>query len=99
VAAKEAIEEAGLVGRIVGKRSIGSYHHSKRLPDNQEMRCRVKVFLLSVDQQLDDWLEKEQRECRCVTPHKAAHMVDEGGLAGILLAAFPAIQCLIPKQS
>jgi 8-oxo-dGTP pyrophosphatase MutT (NUDIX family) len=99
VAAKEAIEEAGLVGRIVGKRSIGSYHYSKRLPDNQEMRCRVKVFLLSVHQQLDDWLEKEQRERRWVTPHKATHMVDEGGLAEILLAAFPATQFLTSKQS
>jgi 8-oxo-dGTP pyrophosphatase MutT (NUDIX family) len=98
VAAKEAIEEAGLVGRFVRKRSIGSYHYSKRLPENQERLCRVEVFLLSVDQQLDDWLEKEQRECRWVAPHEAAHMVDESGLAEILLEVLPVIRFLLPKQ-
>jgi len=45
VAAIEALEEAGLIGTIVGKHAIGSYHRSKRLPDNREVLCRVKVFL------------------------------------------------------
>jgi 8-oxo-dGTP pyrophosphatase MutT (NUDIX family) len=97
VAAREALEEAGLIGRIVGKRSIGSYHYTKRLPDNRETLCRVKVFLLSVDHQLDDWPEKAQRECRWVAPQMAAHMVDEGGLSEILRAAFPAVQFQGPK--
>jgi 8-oxo-dGTP pyrophosphatase MutT (NUDIX family) len=97
VAAREALEEAGLVGTIVGKRSIGSYHYAKRLPENHEDLCRVKVFLLSVDHQLEDWPEKEQRECQWMTPEKAAHMVDEGGLAEILRAAFPAVQFQSPK--
>ena len=97
VAAREAFEEAGLVGMIVGKRSIGSYHYSKRLMDNREQLCRVKVFLLAVDRQLDDWPEKEQREQRWVEPKKGAQMVDEGGLAEILRSAFPAIQQLTPK--
>jgi len=44
VAAREAFEEAGLVGKIVGKRSIGSYHYNKRLPDNYDRLYRVKVF-------------------------------------------------------
>jgi 8-oxo-dGTP pyrophosphatase MutT (NUDIX family) len=97
VAAKEALEEAGLVGSIVGKRSIGSYHYSKRLPDNREALCRVKVFLLSVDQQLADWPEKAQREWQWVTPQMAAQMVDEGGLAELLRAAFPAVRFQSPK--
>lgn len=88
VAAREAFEEAGLVGRIVGKRSIGSYHYTKRLPQNQERLCCVKVFLLSVDRQLDDWPEKEQRAYQWVTPRKAARMVDERGLARIIRFAF-----------
>lgn len=37
VAAREAFEEASLVGKIVGKRAIGSYHYSKRLPENRTM--------------------------------------------------------------
>ncbi len=94
VAAREALEEAGLVGRIVGKRSIGSYHYSKRLPDNREVLCRVKVFLLSVDHQLEDWLEKAQRDYRWMTPQRAAYMVDERGLAEILRATVPAIEFL-----
>ena len=99
VAAREAFEEAGLVGKIVGKRSIGSYHYSKRLMDNRERLCRVKVFLLSVDRQLDVWPEKEQREQRWVDPIKGARMVDEGGLAEILRSAFPTIQQLNPRAS
>ena len=99
VAAREAFEEAGLVGMIVGKRSLGSYHYSKRLMDNRERLCRVKVFLLAVDHQLDDWPEKAQREQRWVEPIRGAQMVDEGGLAEILRSAFPAIQQLTPKAS
>lgn len=97
VAAREAFEEAGLVGKIVGKRAIGSYHYSKRLPENRTMLCRVKVFLLSVDRQLDIWPEKEQRDWRWADPTKAAQMVDEGGLAEILRSAFPMVQLLSPR--
>jgi 8-oxo-dGTP pyrophosphatase MutT (NUDIX family) len=99
VAAREAFEEAGLIGGIVGKRSIGSYHYSKRLPENQEVLCHVKVFLLSVDYQLDDWPEKVQRMCRWVTPETAARMVDEGGLAEVIRAAFPANRFPGPKAA
>ena len=97
VAAREAFEEAGLVGTIVRKQAIGSYHYSKRLPDNREVLCRVKVFLLSVDYQVDDWVEKEQRECQWMTPQEAARMVAEGGLAELLLSAFPAARFPTPK--
>jgi 8-oxo-dGTP pyrophosphatase MutT (NUDIX family) len=97
VAAREAFEEAGLVGKIVGKRSIGSYYYSKRLTNNRERLCRVKVFLLSVDRQLDEWPERKQRVQRWVDPTKGAQMVDEGGLAEILRSAFPTIQQLNPR--
>jgi 8-oxo-dGTP pyrophosphatase MutT (NUDIX family) len=94
VAAREAFEEAGLVGRIAGKRSIGSYHYS-----NQEMLCRVKVFLLSVGHQVDDWPEKAQREWCWVEPARAAQMVEEGGLAEIIRGAFPFIRRLEPPYA
>jgi 8-oxo-dGTP pyrophosphatase MutT (NUDIX family) len=96
VAAREAYEEAGLVGRIVGKGPIGSYHYSKRLPDGVEQLCRVKVFLLAVDYQVDEWPEKAQREWRWIAPAEAAQMVQEGGLAEILFSAFPPICRLEP---
>jgi 8-oxo-dGTP pyrophosphatase MutT (NUDIX family) len=98
VAAREALEEGGLVGRIVGKHPIGSYHYTKRLPEDREKLCYVGVFLLSVDHQVDEWLEKEQREWRWVDPIKAVQMVEEGGLAEIIRSAFPAIGRLEPKK-
>jgi 8-oxo-dGTP pyrophosphatase MutT (NUDIX family) len=98
VAAQEAFEEAGLVGAIVGERPIGSYHYSKQLSKHREMLCHVRVFLLSVDHQLDDWPEKAQREFRWVDPQTAAQMVQEGGLAEILRGAFPLIRRMEPKR-
>jgi 8-oxo-dGTP pyrophosphatase MutT (NUDIX family) len=98
VAAREAFEEAGLVGRIAGKRSIGSYHYSKRLNGHEELLCRVKVFLLSVEHQVDEWPEREQRDWCWVEPTKAAQMVEEGGLAEIIRGAFPYLRRLEPPR-
>ncbi len=99
VAAQEAFEEAGLVGRIVGKRPIGSYHYNKQLPKHRDMLSRVRVFLLAVDHQVDEWPEKAQRECQWVDPIKAAQMVQEGGLAEILRSAFSSVLRLEPKHA
>jgi 8-oxo-dGTP pyrophosphatase MutT (NUDIX family) len=98
VAVREAFEEAGLVGRIAGKHSIGSYHYSKRLKERREMLCHVKVFLLSVEHQVDEWPEREQREWCWVDPIKAAQMVEEGGLAEIIRGAFSLIRRLGPQH-
>src|SRR3984885_648182 len=57
VASQEAYEEAGLVGHVVGKRPIGSFHYQKQLT-NKERLCQVLVFSYRVDRQLDDWPEK-----------------------------------------
>jgi 8-oxo-dGTP pyrophosphatase MutT (NUDIX family) len=98
VAAREALEEVGLVGRIADKHPIGSYHYNKRLPGGRARLCCVKVFILSVDHQVDIWRERGQREWRWVEPLKAAQMVDEGGLAEILRYAFPSVKQPGPKQ-
>ena len=84
VAAQEAFEEAGILGTIVGKRPVGSYHYSKRLSAHHSILCEVSVFLLRVEQQLDEWPEKGQRDRRWFTPSEAYEAVDEGGLAEIL---------------
>lgn len=47
VAAREAFEEAGLIGKV-GKRPIGSFHYEKRLP-SEWFLCEVQVFLLRVE--------------------------------------------------
>jgi hypothetical protein len=38
-----AYEEAGLIGQIVGKRPIGSFHYEKRLA-KKALLCQVRVF-------------------------------------------------------
>jgi len=83
VARQEAYEEAGLIGRMVGKRPVGSFHYEKRLA-KMAIICEVQVFLFRVERQLDDWPEKGQRECRWFDANEAATLVEEGGLAEIL---------------
>jgi 8-oxo-dGTP pyrophosphatase MutT (NUDIX family) len=83
VASREAYEEAGLIGRIVDKRAIGRYHYTKQLA-KASVLCEVRVFLLRVEQQLDDWPEKDQRETCWFDADEAAQQVDEGGLAEII---------------
>ena len=82
-AAREAFEEAGLVGRI-GRRPVGSYRYDKLLR-SRSVPVRVDVFALQVEHRHDDWPEKGQREAMWATPEQAAALVDEDGLAAILL--------------
>ena len=89
VAAREAFEEAGLLGTIVGKRPIGSYHYEKQLSPHHGILCEVTVFLFLVERQLDDWPEKAERETRWFEPSDAYTSVDEGGLAEILRLVLP----------
>lgn len=85
VAANEAFEEAGLVGTI-HKKPIGTFHYYKVLASGKRVPCAVDAFLFEVEQELEDWPEKGQRERRWVSPSEAALMVAEGGLVGILLS-------------
>ena len=93
VAAQEAYEEAGLLGSITSKRPVGIYHYEKQFAAGG-LLCEVRVFLFRVDQQLDDWAEKGQRESRWLDPAKAAALVDEGGLAEIVRLASHRLQSL-----
>ena len=88
VAAQEAFEEAGLIGKMISKRPIGNYHYTKRLSPQQELLCEVLVYLFEVERQLDNWPEKGQRETRWFEPSEAAMLVDEGALGEILRSTF-----------
>jgi 8-oxo-dGTP pyrophosphatase MutT (NUDIX family) len=83
VATREAYEEAGLIGHVVGKRPLGAYHYEKRLA-KKAVLCQVRVFLFRVGYQHDDWPEKEERETQWFEAAHAATLVDEGGLAQII---------------
>ncbi len=84
VAAREAFEEAGLEGVIVGKLAVGSYHYAKGLPGGEHVLCEVRVFLLLVERELAEFPERGQRQARWTTPDEAAALVDEGGLSEII---------------
>jgi 8-oxo-dGTP pyrophosphatase MutT (NUDIX family) len=83
VARQEAFEEAGLIGQMSGKRPLGRYQYLKRLKQGST-RCEVTVYLLQVEQQLDDWPEKDERTTRWFDANEAATLVDERGLSEII---------------
>jgi 8-oxo-dGTP pyrophosphatase MutT (NUDIX family) len=85
-AAREALEEAGLVGEV-GKVPIGSYRYGKRLRSGEVIPCQVEVFPLEVKSQRKRWPEKEQRSLRWFEPGDAAAAVEEPELRGILRSA------------
>ncbi len=95
-AATEALQEAGVIGRI-HKKSIGSYIYWKRLADRFEL-CRVKVFLLEVERQLPVWKEREQRRIGWFRPDVAAELVDDPGL-GTLIRKLPKQLKSRPRKS
>ena len=83
-AAKEAFEEAGLVGEVEPE-PVGRYSYEKRLRGGRSVPCEVRVFPLWVERQLEDWPERGQREARWFTLGQAALAVDEGDLVTLLL--------------
>jgi 8-oxo-dGTP pyrophosphatase MutT (NUDIX family) len=84
VASREAYEEAGLIGEVVGKRPLGNFHYAKRLAKEKAIICEVRVYLFRVEQQLDDWPERGERECKWFDANAAVALVEEGGLAEIV---------------
>jgi len=84
LAAREAYEEAGLVGRVA-ESPLGQYRYEKRLRSGKSVTCFVDVFPLEVEQELDAWPEKGQRERRWMTSAQAALLVSEAGLVDLLL--------------
>lgn len=86
-AAREAEEEAGLVGEIAVD-PIGSYTYSKRLHFLSSAECRVSVYPLLVTIQRVRWPEQAERELLWVPAGMAADMVHEAEL-GRLLESLP----------
>jgi len=46
VAAREVFEEAGLIGRVIGKKPIGIFAYEKQLPKDR-LHCEVCGFFFS----------------------------------------------------
>ncbi len=84
LAAKEAFEEAGVVGEIDNE-AIGSYDYLKQLPRGRQIECEVTVFPLRVKRLLDEWPERQQRARAWFTLSEAAMVVTDGELVTLLL--------------
>lgn len=81
-AAREAQEEAGLIGEI-GRKSVGQYTYWKRKPD-QFVLCKVRLYPLKVREQLASWPEQAERRCQWFTQADAADLIDEPALGAIV---------------
>jgi 8-oxo-dGTP pyrophosphatase MutT (NUDIX family) len=84
LAAREAFEEAGIVGQVV-RESVGEFTYSKRLDTGETVLCKVVVYPLWVTRQLENWPEQHQRDTQWFTLAEAPMVVDEGDLVALLL--------------
>jgi hypothetical protein len=92
VASQEAYEEAGLVGRIVGKRPVGRQFS---LREAARQRGGSLWFFISGRKQSDEWPEKSQRETKWSDAEKAVNIVegrpDDSMLMKLLSASTKAV--------
>jgi 8-oxo-dGTP pyrophosphatase MutT (NUDIX family) len=80
-AAKEAFEEAGVIGYI-SPSSVGMFRANKHAANSlTRQTIEVWVYLLEVTEALPDWPEREKRETRWVTCEAAATQLREPVLA------------------
>jgi 8-oxo-dGTP pyrophosphatase MutT (NUDIX family) len=82
-AALEALEEAGVEGRI-SRRPLGTYDYVKILRGGEGQTCHVEVFPLQVTLQRSTWREQHQRTTCWFDWESAATAVHEPGLAGLI---------------
>lgn len=86
-AAREARQEAGVMGKINGK-PIGVYRYRKADPAGSRL-LNVTVYLLRVVREKKSWPEKDQRRRTWFKPEVAARRVREPALQA-LIRALPA---------
>ena len=82
-AAKEAEEEAGLIGQVALD-PLGFFHYEKRMSQGYAVPCRVSVYPLLVTEQRADWKERGERSLLWVPLSEAIGKVDDIGLAKLL---------------
>ncbi len=83
-AAREAFEEAGLVGEI-SQSAAGQFHYFKRKKNGAVWLCRVDVYPLQVKEQRRNWPEKAQRKTKWFPLEQAAMAVSDTELGTLLL--------------
>jgi 8-oxo-dGTP pyrophosphatase MutT (NUDIX family) len=82
-ARQEALEEAGVIGRMRRKR-IGTYTYRKIDPIGLAQICAVKVFALEVEREFRNWPEMRQRKRRWFAIGTAVQRIGEAQLRKII---------------
>ena len=82
-AAIEAMEEAGLLGKI-DKESLGFFHYKKKIGNGEHIVCCVHVFALRVERQKKNWPEKNQRLAKWFSVSEASRLVQEPELTELI---------------
>ena len=97
-AAREAYEEAGLIGTVTSEEPLGFFRYLKRRNARPAVEYEVSVFLFAVERQLRKWPEKSERKTRWFAPEEAAAMVAPTGLADLLLRIMATDVALAPRR-
>jgi 8-oxo-dGTP pyrophosphatase MutT (NUDIX family) len=85
-ALQEAFEEAGVRGTIVGS-AVGSYEYEK-----WGGVCKVKVFLMRVEETLSEWPESDLRDRKWFGIDQALKKVDSRDLRRLIEVASGAMK-------
>lgn len=83
LAALEAMEEAGVTGKVEEK-PIGAYRYEKKRSDGTIVLCTVDTFALEVEERMPTWPEQGERERKWFGLEEAAQKVQEPELRALL---------------
>lgn len=83
-AEREALEEAGVSGDV-SRKEAGRFLYAKVKFIGRATPCEVVVYALTVTAVADHWKEVGQRDRKWFAPEDAASLVDEPGLAKLIL--------------
>ena len=82
VAAREALEEAGLVGRAE-RQCIGNFKFTRQR-DGHDNECSVDVYALKVERQMREWAEMDQRSFLRCNVQTALSLISLPGLSALI---------------
>ena len=85
-AANEAMEEAGVTGKI-NERPLGVYYYEKTLKNGENYPCIVTIYAMEVKKTWADYQEKSERRRKWFSQKGAAKRVLEPDLA-LLIKSF-----------
>ena len=89
-AANEAMEEAGVSGKI-NERPLGVYYYEKTVENGENYPCIVTIYALKVKKTWVDYQEKSERRRKWFSQKGAAKRVLEPDLA-LLIKSFNPLQ-------